>query len=83
MGTIHVVPEVETFHSLGGDGSADDAGCVIQFSGIRGFNVDVVATACKNQISLLQDYCNDPKLSDRQALANSADLDQTAPRGAV
>ena len=26
---------------------------------------------------------NDPKFSDRQAWANSADPDQTAPRGAV
>ena len=34
VGTIHVVPEVETLHSLGGDGSTDDAGCVVQFSGI-------------------------------------------------
>ena len=28
-------------------------------------------------------YQNDPKFSDRQVLANSADPDQTAPRGAV
>ena len=28
-------------------------------------------------------YHNDPKFSDRQDLANSADPDQTAPRGAV
>ena len=28
-------------------------------------------------------YCNDPKFSDRYAWANSADPDQTAPRGAV
>ena len=28
-------------------------------------------------------YRNDPKFSDRQAWANSADPDQTAPRGAV
>ena len=28
-------------------------------------------------------YRNDPKFSDRYALANSADPDQTAPRGAV
>ena len=27
--------------------------------------------------------CNDPKFSDTQSLANSADQDQTAPRGAV
>ena len=28
-------------------------------------------------------YRNDPKFSDGQVLANSADPDQTAPRGAV
>ena len=28
-------------------------------------------------------YHNDPKFSDRYVLANSADQDQTAPRGAV
>ena len=28
-------------------------------------------------------YRNDPKFSDAQALVNSADPDQTAPRGAV
>ena len=28
-------------------------------------------------------YCNDPKFSDRYVLANSADPDQTAPRGAI
>ena len=28
-------------------------------------------------------YCNDPKFSERYAWANSADLDQTAPRGAI
>ena len=28
-------------------------------------------------------YRNDPKFSDTQALANSADPDQTAPRGTV
>ena len=28
-------------------------------------------------------YRNDPKFSDIQALANSADPDQTAPTGAV
>ena len=30
-----------------------------------------------------QTYRNDPKFSDRYAWANSADPDQTAPRGAV
>ena len=29
------------------------------------------------------DYRNVPKFSDRQVWANSADSDQTAPRGAV
>ena len=28
-------------------------------------------------------YCNDPKFSDRYARTNSADPDQTAPRGSV
>ena len=28
-------------------------------------------------------YCNDPIFSERKVLANSADPDQTAPRGAV
>ena len=32
---------------------------------------------------LRQTYRNDPKFSDRDAWANSADLDQTAPLGAV
>ena len=31
----------------------------------------------------LEMYHNDPKFSDRYAWANSADPDQTAPRGAV
>ena len=31
----------------------------------------------------LNDYRNDPKFLDRYAWANSADPDQTAPRGAV
>ena len=31
----------------------------------------------------LSRYRNDPKFSDRYAWANSADPDQTAPRGAV
>ena len=30
-----------------------------------------------------QNYSYDPKFSDRYAWANSADPDQTAPRGAV
>ena len=32
---------------------------------------------------LLFGYRNDPKFSDRLVLANSADIDQTAPLGAV
>ena len=31
----------------------------------------------------MNDYGNDPKFSDRYTWANSADPDQTAPRGAV
>ena len=31
----------------------------------------------------LLEYSTDPKFSDRQVRANSADPDQTAPRGAV
>ena len=33
--------------------------------------------------NLVIQYCNVPKFSDRQVWANSADPDQTAPRGAV
>ena len=43
-------------------------------------------TVRQNHIVELQDdYCNDPKFSDKQVCANSADPDQTAPRprGAV
>ena len=36
-----------------------------------------------NFVASLQVYRNDPKFSDRYAWANSADPDQTAPRGAV
>ena len=38
---------------------------------------------CRKQISYIQIYRNDPKFSDGQVLVNSADPDQTAPRGAV
>ena len=43
---------------------------------------DVIVTKA---IIMIHDYAyrNDPKFSDRYALANSADPDQTAPRGAV
>ena len=34
-------------------------------------------------IKVKLNYRNDPKFSDRQVCANSADQDQTAPRGAV
>ena len=38
----------------------------------------------KKKLSVLDNfYRNDPKYSDRQEWANSADPDQTAPRGAV
>ena len=41
---------------------------------------------CKNKVTIIYFvllYRNDPKFSDRQVWANSADPDQTAPRGAV
>ena len=38
---------------------------------------------CNFLICFLMNYRNYPKFSDRQAWANSADPDQTAPRGAV
>ena len=38
--------------------------------------------SCKCIIKIY-DYHNDPKFLDRYAWANSADPDQTAPRGAV
>ena len=34
-------------------------------------------------IDFLGEYRKDPKFSDRKVCANSADPDQTAPRGAV
>ena len=34
-------------------------------------------------LSSVNQYRNDPKFTDRQVWANSADPDQTAPRGAV
>ena len=36
-----------------------------------------------HKVNMGQNYRNDPKFSDRYAWANSADPDQTAPRGAV
>ena len=36
-----------------------------------------------NKSLICDGYRNDPKFSDRQVWANSADLDQTAPTGAV
>ena len=38
---------------------------------------------CKRNRRGVTIYCNVPKFSDRQAWANSADPDQTAPREAV
>ena len=38
---------------------------------------------CRLQQTVTATYRNDPKFSDRYAWANSADPDQTAPRGAV
>ena len=45
------------------------------------FEVKVHSFPVSNQFSNV--YRNDPKFSDRYAQANSADPDQTAPRGAV
>ena len=46
----------------------------------RFYNVPIRNAVGKNQ----KDHTrNDPKFSDRQVWANSADPDQTAPRGAV
>ena len=48
-------------------------------------DVRVFQNTCslRHFFSDLQCYRNDPKFSDRKVLANSADPDQTAPRGAV
>ena len=44
-------------------------------------------SSCNILVSILSkskiDYCNDPKFLDRYRWANSADPDQTAPRGAI
>ena len=49
-----------------------------------------VQELCSSELQTFQkpgvlsvNYRNDPKFSDRQVWANSADPDQTAPRGAV
>ena len=39
--------------------------------------------SCLYLTAMKDTYRNDPKFSDRYAWANSADPDQTAPRGAV
>ena len=65
--------------------------CFIQLIfGDEGYDTSTFV-AYKNSVSLgmglivhvLKWYRNDPKFSDRYAWANSADPDQTAPRGAV
>ena len=43
----------------------------------------LMCTNYLNTLYMLGAYCNDPKFLDRYAWANSADPDQTAPRGAV
>ena len=40
-------------------------------------------TELERKLYCASKYRNDPKFSDRYAWANSADPDQTAPRGAV
>ena len=55
------------------------------------FITQVLLRGCYTSVALkhtinglcFQTYGNDPKFSDRFLLANSADLDQTAPTGAV
>ena len=42
-----------------------------------------VQTVDQDKMCFREMYRNDPKFSDRYAWANSADPDQTAPRGAV
>ena len=47
-------------------------------------NITFVMKLSKRSLHICRhrsDYCNDPKFLDRQVLANSADPDQTAPRG--
>ena len=53
--------------------------------GINRFSHDVahITVGRLSILIALHDYRNDPKFSDRYAWANSADPDQTAPRGAV
>ena len=43
--------------------------------------LNVAMIFCNEVLS--NEYRNDPKFSDKYAWANSADPDQTAPRGAV
>ena len=52
------------------------------FSGIQ-HNLKATQTQSGSEAMVLSDYRNDLKFSDRYAWANSADPDQTAPRGAV
>ena len=46
-------------------------------------NFILVCSFVESEIFYEQKYHNDPKFLDRQVWANSADPDQTAPRGAV
>ena len=45
------------------------------------FQIYFISTVSSEHSLFAQKYRNDPKFSDRQVLANSADIDQTAPLG--
>ena len=55
--------------------------CLTNFSELTVIN-QTAGPSVDNEVSKVI-YHNDPKFSDRQVWANSADRDQTAPRGAV
>ena len=50
---------------------------------LKHFDKGWVSMANAGKADIKTVYGNDPKFSDRYAWANSADPDQTAPRGAV
>ena len=58
-----------------------------QLRGYREADLRLCFRICKNTVfsrrGSYRSYCKDPKFSDKHAEANSADPDQTAPRGAV
>ena len=54
-------------------------------SDLPGYPLSLIRTFafCLRKKALVLSYCIDPKFSDRLVWANSADPDQTAPRGVV